>query len=231
METPEGAPSSGAARPSGSRPRHWWAVPLATIVLAAALTAVLMARDDAGPGLTDREGPTAEPAPVRVASDAPRYAELEELVAASDLVVRATVTATARGRVFGEPGAETGGGGGAIESRLTTVEVADVLAGDRAGGALVVEEEGWLLDGSPLIVDGLGPVAEGDEVIWFLVEAPGGEGAAHITVNAQGRFVVVGDELVGAALDDPLVARLAALAPADLEASIRAIGEAPSSGR
>ena len=50
--------------------------------------------------------------PVEVTSDAPRLATLAELTAASDLVVRAQVVSTARGRVFGDPGSDA-----AIESR------------------------------------------------------------------------------------------------------------------
>lgn len=38
-------------------------------------------------------------------------------------------------------------------------------------GALLVEEEGWLADGKPLVVDGAAPSTQGDVGIWFLVEA------------------------------------------------------------
>ena len=99
---------------------------------------------------------TVEPQPVAVTSDAPRVATLAELVASADVVVRGEVTATERGRLFGEPGA------GAVESRLVTLRVDEVLAGEAPPeGPLVVEEEGWLEDGTPIVVDGAPPSTGG----------------------------------------------------------------------
>jgi hypothetical protein len=143
---------------------------------------------------------------------------LDELAASADLVVRAEVTATERGRVFGDPG------GAAVESRLVTLQVAEVLAGTPpAGATLQVEEEGWLEDGTPLIVDGAAPSAVGDDGIWFLTEVEGGAGPVHVIVSAQGRYLVVGDGLTGAAGDDPLVAELSDLAVDELTARIAAL--------
>jgi len=204
------------------RSRRWSraGVPLAVVALAAALAGVLLAGEDD----SDRPaGPRAraEPAPVAVASDAPRHATLAELVAATDVVVRAEVVATERGRLFGDPASGT-----AVESRLVTLEVAEVVRGTgiEAGTTVLVEEEGWLPDGAPLVVDGAAPSAVGDDGLWFLVA--GGDPAvdAFVVVNAQGRYLLSGPGggLRGAAGDDPLVAELAALPLPALEARIRA---------
>jgi hypothetical protein len=156
---------------------------------------------------------------VEVASDAPRFASLDELVAASDLVVRGEVTATERGRWFGD-----GEGTTRIQSRLVTLRIDEVLAGeapaettpagetsagaDRAGLDLLVEEEGWLEDGAPLVIDGAAPSAVGDAGVWFLVSTGDPETGAWIVVSAQGRYLVDGDVLRGADGDDPLIAEV-----------------------
>ncbi len=194
--------------------------PVLAVVVAVVLAAVLLAggpsSDD---GRDEATTTTTEPPPVAVESDAPAYATLAELVAASDLVVRATVTSVEPGRVFGDPGED-----GAIESRLVGVQVTEVWHGAEPPAEFLVEEEGWLLDGSPLVVDGLGPSEVGTDVVWFLVDPTNTEPAPFVTVNAQGRYTVGGDTLVGAAGDDPLVARVEALTPAQLEAQVRAAG-------
>ena len=147
---------------------------------------------------------------MEIESDSPTYATLDQLLAATDLVVRARVTSTERGRVFGEPGEET-----ALESRLVALEVTEVLRGAEPPAEFLVEEEGWLLDGSPLIVDGLVPSAEGDDAIWFLVDPSTDtqEPTPFVTVNAQGRYLVVDGALIGADGTDPLVGRLPPSAP------------------
>lgn len=144
---------------------------------------------------------------VEVASDAPAYGTLQELVDASDLIVRGRVTAAERGRWFGDPGA-----GARIQSRLVTLEVDEVLQGAPRGEAasLLVEEEGWTEDGRPLVIDGAVPSQRGDEGIWFLVDPGDEDTGAWIVVNAQGRYLRgADDELIGADGADPLIAELA----------------------
>lgn len=204
---------------SASRPVRI-GLPLVVLVAAAVLTAVLLTTgdaDDAGPPTTTTTGP----APVAVSSDAPRYSTLEELEAASDVVVRGRVATTERGRLFGDPGSHS-----AVESRLVTLEVAEVLGGDGVteGTVVLVEEEGWLPDGAPLVVDGAAPSAVGDDGIWFLVVGGDRELSAHVIVNAQGRYLV--DEaghLRGVEGGDPLVAELSALTVDELAARVRAL--------
>ncbi len=215
--------------PAAAPRRRGWIAPALAVLVAAVVAVVVIgggspSSDDAAPDGSPGSSTTSSesiPDPVHIESDAPTYATLDELVAASDLVVRARVTVTERGRVFGDPEEQ---GGDAIQSRLVGLEVAEVLAGAEPPPEFYVEEEGWLLDGAPLIVDGLAPSAEGDDAIWFLVDPTDAsdEASALITVNAQGRYVVVDGGLVGAEGDDPLVARIEAISPDQLAQQVRA---------
>lgn len=215
--------------------RARWVGPVAVVVVALAVAGVVGRGDPSSP---DREPATgaAEDAgePVAVTSDAPRYADLAELVAASDLVVRGEVEATERGRTFGGPG------GAAIVSRLVTLRVDQVLAGPAPGDAahVLVEEEGWLDDGRPLAVDGAAPTEVGDRGVWFLLDVGGPELPTYTVVNAEGRYLEVegdagdagdagdsadsgdGGGLVGAEGDDPLVAEVEALSADELAAEV-----------
>jgi len=191
---------------------RWRLLGPAAAILVAVVAGVTLTRPD------DDE-PPASRAPVAVSSDAPRLTSLEELVAASDLVVRAEVAATERGRVFGDPN-----GGASVESRLLTLEVTDVLAGaGPADDAVLVEEEGWLEDGTPLIVDGAAPSRTGDDGIWFLVRVGDPDVPVHVVVSAQGRYLVDGDGLASASGDDPLIEALAGLSVDELTARIAAL--------
>jgi hypothetical protein len=185
--------------------------PVVAVVVAVA-AGVALTREDAPANRTDG------PEPVAVQSDAPRLTSLEELAAAADVVVRGQVVATERGRVFGDPGGES------IESRLVTLEVAAVLAGGASvDGTVLVEEEGWLEDGTPLIVDGAAPSAVGDDGVWFLIEVGGTDVPIYVVMSAQGRYLVDGDGLSGATGDDPLVAELTSLSIDELTARIAAL--------
>jgi hypothetical protein len=165
---------------------------------------------------------TTTPSPAAVSSDAPRVATLEELAASADLVVRGEVVATGRGRVFGEPG------GAAVESRLVTLAVSEVLAGTApVGPSLLVEEEGWLEDGTPLVVDGAAASAEGDVGIWFLDTVGTVDAPVYVVVSAQGRYLVDGDDLTGAGLDDPLISELTRGSVEELTARLRALPPSP----
>lgn len=193
----------------------------AALVVVAVVVAVLMV------GGSDSESPppattTTVPGldPVEVSSDAPRFTSLAELIAASDLIVRGRVTDTEPGRTFGD-----GTSSARITSRLVTLDVAEVLRGDVPDGdlgTLLLEEEGWTAEGAPLVVDGAAPSAEGDEGIWFLVDPGDATTDSLIVVNAQGRYLVDGARLSGAAGDDPLVAELSAGSSDELAAKISA---------
>jgi len=191
--------------------RSRWVGPVAAVAVAVCVAVALLAgaRDPASPPPAPRGDP-AEASPVAVSSDAPRFSQLDELVAAADLVVTGEVAAVARGRTFGEPG------GTAIVSRVVTLQVDSVLAGTppEGGADVLVEEEGWLADGRAVAVDGAAPTQEGDRGIWFLVDVGDPELPLYTVVNAEGRYLVGGDDgdgLVGAAGDDPLIARVEAM--------------------
>jgi hypothetical protein len=211
-----GLPSSPADGDS-SRPRVRWRL-LGPVVAVLVAVGVAVALTQPAPD----EPPAPARPPVAVTSDAPRVATLEELASSADLVVRAEVVATERGRVFGEPG------GGAVESRLVTLAVDDVLTGAASTGAsLLVEEEGWLEDGTPLIVDGAEPSRVGDDGIWFLDAVGTVDEPVYVVVSAQGRFLVDGDRLTGASGDDPLVATLSGLSADALTARLAALPPRP----
>jgi hypothetical protein len=205
-----------------------WAGPLAAVALAIGAAVVVGAGGDRGGG--NGGGPsdatasaTGDEELVEVSSDAPRHADLDELVAAADLVVRGEVEGTERGRAFGQPGGTT------IVSRLVTLRVDEVLAGAAPrAGTVIVEEEGWLDDGRALVVDGAAPSAEGDTGVWFLVEVDDPDLPAYTTIGAEGRYLVAGDRgergegaLVGADGDDPLIAELAGRGLDGLAAAVR----------
>jgi hypothetical protein len=203
---------------------------VAVVVVALAAAGVVGRGDPSTPDPEPATGAAEESRePVAVTSDAPRYADLAELVAASDLVVRGEVEATERGRAFGGPG------GAAIVSRLVRLRVDEVLAGPAPVDAVdvLVEEEGWLDDGRPLAVDGAAPTEVGDRGIWFLLDVGDPELPVYTVVNAEGRYLEEeggsggsggsgdgGGGLVGAEGDDPLVAEVEALSADELAAEV-----------
>jgi hypothetical protein len=212
-----GADVSGSG---GWRDRGWWLVgPVVAAVVAVAAGLVVAGRDDAGTPAASEPSVGARAEPVAVSSDAPRVATLQELVVASDVVVQGRVVETRRGRTFGEPGGRT------IVSRLVTLRVDAVLAGARpAAGAVLVEEEGWLDDGSPLVVDGLRPTEEGDAGVWFLAAGGDPDVPAYVVVGPQGRYLAESRRLAGATGGNPLVSDLAALGPDGLAQAVTAAG-------
>lgn len=197
--------------------------PALAVVAALAVSGGLALTDDDG---TPQPTPASEAAPVPITSDAPRFERLEQLVAASDLVVRGTVVAVEPGRVFGDPGQA------AVRSRLVTLTIDEVVAGSGAtGSSLVVEEPGWLDDGTPIEVDGVPASAVGTTVLWFLQSVPpltsdaGSGPATYVLTGPQGHYVVEGDRLLGAGGDEaePLARRLEDLGLDGLRAAIRGL--------
>jgi hypothetical protein len=96
-----------------------------------------------------------------------------------------------------------------------------VLAGDEAGSTLLVEDEGWLGDGTAIAVNGLAPSEAGMDAIWFLDRRPDPEVPGYLVINHQGRYVVDGDRLQGADGPDPLVAAVEPLGPGGLMHAVR----------
>ncbi len=150
------------------------------------------------------------------ATSAYQFVSVGELVSASDAVVRATVVAVERGRLVGGPGA------GGVVSRRVTLRIDELLAGD-ASSTVLVEEEGWLADGTPIVVNGVVPSRRGDAGIWFLDALADPDLPAYLVVNSQGRFLQQGASLHGGDQRDPLVRELQTLAPDELAVLVRAI--------
>lgn len=208
------------------RPRWARLLPVLAIALAVA-TATLVARapwssTGGTPAVGEASADASTPADaVRVSSDAPRHAGLDELVASADQVVRGRVVATERGRWFGE-----GATSARVQSRLVTLQVDEVLAGGFDDETLVIEEEGWLADGAPLIVDGAAASRVDDAGIWFLAEGGDPVLGAYVVLGAEGRYLVAGSAgtLAGADLDDPLIEELTELTEAELTDRIRSAG-------
>ncbi|MPY93203.1 MAG: hypothetical protein GEV08_09095 [Acidimicrobiia bacterium] len=191
--------------------------PLAALAIAVlaggAVSAGVGDSGDGGPGAGG--GGASEPPTAVSAAVAPGVDDVHDLIAAADLVVRGEVVATSRGRTFGE-------GGAAIVSRLVTVAVEEVLAGEPPGSpALLVEEEGWLPDGRELAVNGLAPSREGLDAIWFLQDVQGPDLPVWIVVDPRGRYAVRGDALDGPDVDDALVAAVESLGRGGLRDALR----------
>jgi hypothetical protein len=195
------------------RSAHWARLARTTPVLAAVAVAVAVAAyflsrdDDAG---------RREPLAVE-ATSIYDFATLDELVAASDAIVVGTVVAVDEGRLVGAP-AE-----GAVVSRVASLRVDTALAGEVAD-VVVIEEEGWLPDGTPLIVNGVAPSAAGNEGVWFLDSIDDAELPGYLVINSQGRYLIDPSDptgpLVGGDRDDPLVRDLERLTLPELIAAI-----------
>ena len=185
--------------------RSW--LPIAAGVAVAAIGGVLHFRSaDAGSG-TSTQSATPTSVLAVAATSAYHFDALDELVAASDLVVTGEVVETARGRLVGD--ADNGG----VVSRIVTVRVDRVLVAgvEPPSRFVLVEEEGWLADGTPIMVDDVTPSAVGDHGMWFLDTISDGDVTTHLVINSQGRYLADQDRLVGGDRDDPLVQQLQAL--------------------
>jgi hypothetical protein len=138
-------------------------------------------------------------------SSAADLALLDELVAASDLVVVGTVADLTDGRQITAPVDPDA----ALLTRLVVLDVSAVLTGTSSGD-VIVEEPAALGNGTPVVVDGVQPLDVGDEAVWFLVAGDSETMPYFAVVNRQGRYTVAGDTLQPAS-DDPLGTELAAL--------------------
>ena len=186
--------SSAMSRPSRSRPV---VVALVAVpVVLAVVVALLVSRSDSGGGQDDA------PEVVDLAAvDTLTVSSLAEMTTAAECVLRGEVVHTERGRALSAE----------LVSRLVQLRVDEALAGDCPPGTVVLEEEGWLADGTPVSVDGWPGSEEGDVGVWFLVAGRSDElpyAATVVTAGAprwrNGRSVApgsvpawLGDSLAG----------------------------------
>lgn len=145
-----------------------------------------------------------EPETVAIEAAGPTFGTLGELVAASDLVVLAEVVGIADGRTITDPADPTAG----IRTRLVTVEVVQALVGEPPP-VLVIEEEAALLDGTPIVVNGVEPSRRADRGVYFLVAGADPDAPYHALVNEQARYLIDGTRLRPSS-NDPLSTELAA---------------------
>lgn len=176
------------------------------IVAGVALVTVLLVRGDSGPEMIE---------PLAVQAETPRFASLAALTAAADAVVIAQVTAIREGRLVGE----TNGG---IRTRLVELTVERLLAGEVNEGTIVLEEEGWLADGTPIIVNGMVPSEIGDLGFYFLFRGRSDEFPHYALIGEQGRYLVdvENGSLSGSERDVGLSEQITARNAAELERRI-----------
>ena len=72
------------------------------------------------------------------------------------------------------------------------------------GTPLIVEQESTLLDGTPVVVNGLDPLRPGDGGFFFLVEGEGDEFPYTALVGDQGWLPVVGGTVQARTTGDPV---------------------------
>lgn len=165
-------------------------------------------------GVLVATGGDSEPDPVAIEATGPTFGSLAELVGASDLVVLAEVAGIADGRTITDPSDPTAG----IRTRLVTVEVVSAVVGSPPP-VLVIEEEAELLDGTPIVVNGVEPSGRADRGVYFLVAGADPGAPYHALVNEQGRYLIEGSGLDPSG-DDPLSTHLARLGLDGLLAAI-----------
>ncbi len=149
-------------------------LPVAIVVVVAVVTAVaLLGGEDA-----------IQPADIR--AEGPRYEHIEDLVAASDLVVEGLVTAVDDGRSVSDPSNPEAG----VRTQLASLDVQSILPSEASTDALIVEQEAQLLDGTPITVNGVRPLRVGDHVILMLVRGTSEEFPYTTPVNEQAVFFI-----------------------------------------
>lgn len=145
---------------------------------------------------------TVEPAPLAVTAQSTyQFASLQEMLEGSDAVVVGVVQATNRGRLVGDP--DDGG----VISRVITVRVEQVLSmsAETVSEVLLIEEEGWLPDGTPIEVNGVPASEVGDRGLWFLDQVATDDVSTMVVINSQGRFLDTVDGTAGGDQSDALV--------------------------
>lgn len=122
--------------------------------------------------------------PVAVSASGQRFVTSADLAMAADVIVEGRIVGFDQGRVITDPANPEAG----FTTRLFQLDVISEF-GPPAGSQLIIEQEAALLDGSPMVVNGLTPNQVGDVGFWFLVAGNEEEFPYLALVNEQGRML------------------------------------------
>lgn len=142
--------------------------------------------------------PESPPEPVEVTSNSLTYTTLDDLVAASDLIVIGVVDNAAPGRAISDPTNHSAG----IRTTLYTLRIDTTLAG-ASHNTVTVEHETALLDGTPITIDGVEPPQPGERALLFLVAGTTNDFPHHAIIGTQGRYPIKGSTITSLT-NDPL---------------------------
>ncbi|MEM9565549.1 MAG: hypothetical protein AAGA93_23200 [Actinomycetota bacterium] len=158
------------ARPAGAGRLTGRLLLLAPLVLSLAFVAVrALGEGDAEP--SSGRSAAADVEPIDVVASGAEPATAEDLLAAGDLVIVATIASAEPGRSITDPQDPEAG----IRTTLFELSVVETLTPGAGLDALVVEHETALLDGTPITVNGIAPPTVGQLGLYVLL---GGSGAA-----------------------------------------------------
>ncbi|MEM1333016.1 MAG: hypothetical protein AAGG08_06105 [Actinomycetota bacterium] len=150
--------------------------------------------------LVSLRGGDADPEPVAIEAAGSRFDTIAEMTVASDLVVEGVIVSADDGRRITDPADPEAG----LVTRLYQLEIREVFRGDDLEFALV-EQEDTLLDGTPIVVNGLTPHQVGDAGFWFLVLGDSEEFPFSAVVNEQGRLLLSAADTIQTPLIDGIV--------------------------
>jgi hypothetical protein len=168
------------ASPTQTAPSSW-SRHLSTVLpvlLLFAVGAFAVWRVSNGPSLPD---------PVKIEASGPVFTTIDELVAASDVIVEGRIVSVDSGRTITDPADPATG----FTTALFQLNVTASYHGANTG-SLIVEQEAALLDGTPIVVNDLRPHRVGDTGFWFLVRGNDDEFPYVALVNEQARLLVDG---------------------------------------
>jgi hypothetical protein len=119
------------------------------------------------------------------------YPDVAAMTAASDLVVKATVTGVERGRTVG-PKEDT------ITFRKVGLDIDQVVyqrPGRPTPRSVIVEEEGWASDGTGYTMNGVAWSRRGDTGYYFLHRKTDGSRDTYRLIGSHGRALVIGSSV------------------------------------
>lgn len=161
--------------------------------------------------------PDAGPDPIDITASGPVYESVDELVAASDLIITGQITSSAPGRVITDPSDPTAG----IRTTVFTIEVGETLRGDPTT-AVTIEYETALLDRTPITINGVTAPANNERGLYFLISGSGQDFPHYAIANHQGRFIIDEEQVLkSTGQTDSLSARISATPLDGLKTQLR----------